>query len=288
MLQPLAAEYVRKNNLRARTIELNCRRWDRLIGCDPSPDSLIEFRSRCVDGGLSAVTIEKTITDVLTIWQNCGHSLDAGKRLRQLRPEPRPVPLESIDAIWTEAPHWLRRWLVLTYWTAARCEDSVRLYRLVTTRCDVIRMRAEKTGANHCWPVPEWLQDWLILPASHPLRGTTQHFTDMIRDGLTVLCEKAGVDRFTPQQLRQRSITEWTRANATAGAIVHGSGLGVMAHYLDPLSVLESAAPRVRLPSCFGACVDDETEGTLLIHFRRLDPAAQHLIAGTAERLATG
>jgi hypothetical protein len=92
----------------------------------------------------------------------------------------------------------------------------------------------------------------------------------------------------TPKQIRQTSVTEWTRANATAGAIVHGSGLGVMAHYLDPLSVLESAAPRVRLPSCFGACTETASEDTLLSHFRRLDPAAQGLIAGTAERLAAG
>ena len=73
-----------------------------------------------------------------------------------------------------------------------------------------------------------------------------------------------------------------------AGAILHGSGLsGVMRHYIDPLSVLESAAPRVRLPDCFGATAGD-VESTLVANFRRLDTAAQGLIAGTAERLAAG
>jgi hypothetical protein len=79
-----------------------------------------------------------------------------------------------------------------------------------------------------------------------------------------------------------------TAANATAGAIVHGAGLGVMSHYLDHLAVLQSAAPRVRLPSCFGASSESGSEESLLLNFRRLDPAAQGLIAGTAERLAAG
>jgi len=69
---------------------------------------------------------------------------------------------------------------------------------------------------------------------------------------------------------------------------VHGSGLGVMSHYLDPLSVLESAAPRVRLPSCFGAQASTTTEDALIASFRRLDPSAQGLVSMTAERLAAG
>jgi len=93
----------------------------------------------------------------------------------------------------------------------------------------------------------------------------------------------------TPQNIRQASITEWSRSNATAGAIIHGCGLGVLAHYLDPLSVLESAAPRVRVPAAMrGDCKSEESEATLLIHFRRMDAAAQGIISATAERLSAG
>jgi hypothetical protein len=60
-----------------------------------------------------------------------------------------------------------------------------------------------------------------------------------------------------------------------------------MAHYLDPLSILESASPRVRLPSCFGAS-SPTGEESLLSNFRRLDPAGQGLVTMTLERLAAG
>jgi len=42
------------------------------------------------------------------------------------------------------------------------------------------------------------------------------------------------------------------------------------------------------VPACFGASQSHDTESSLLSHFRRLDPAAQGLIAGTTERLAAG
>jgi hypothetical protein len=287
LLSELAARYNERNGLTARTLRLNCIRWERVIGKDPSPETRQEFRTLCIAAGLSPVTIEKTITDVLTVWNAQGNTLGAGKRLKRQRPQPQPVPVDSIDAIWPHAAHWLRRWLVLTYWTAARCEDSVRLYRLSTSNADCLRLKADKTGVNHVWPIPGWLREWLVLPGEHPLTGVSLHFTNKVRHGISDLCELAGVDRFTPQQLRQRSINEWTKANATAGQIVHGCGLGVMSHYIDPLTILESAAPRVRLPSCFGASAPTGEE-SLLGNFRRLDPAGQGLLTMTAERLAAG
>ena len=44
----------------------------------------------------------------------------------------------------------------------------------------------------------------------------------------------------------------------------------------------------ISLPACFGATQSASTEESLLCHFRRLDPSAQGLITGTAERLAAG
>jgi integrase len=287
-----AAEYVRANGLRARVIVSNCQRFERLTGIS-EPDRisealLVAFRQAAIAMAFSHVTIEKTVTDVCTILRSVvGKIPEIGKRLRRPRPEPKPVPLSDIDAIFAAASSQrLRRWLAIAYWTGLRLSDSIEVYVTCNAACDVLRHRASKTGLNHCWPVPEWLKEW--LPRVEPHTGySTPWFGELIRHELSETCERASVRHATPKQIRQASITEWTRANATAGAIVHGSGLGAMAHYLDPLSVLESAAPRVRLPSCFGSAHAD-TESTLLTHFRRLDPAAQSLITGTAERLAAG
>lgn len=282
----LAQEYRERNGLRADTIVKNCRRWDR-FACDHDADGVARFRQMAIAAGLSPDTIEKTITDLITAAKHGGIVIEPGKRLRRNPPEPKPVSAATLDAVWKVSPHWFRRWIVLTYWTGARCEDSLRVYRTTNSKTEVIRLKADKTGRNHCWPVPQWLRNWLPIPSDHPLNGVSLHFTNVVRDCLTVLCEQAGVERITPQQLRQRSITEWSRANATAGAIVHGCGLGVLSHYLDPLQILESAAPRVRLPECFGA-VNSSGEDSLVANFRRLDPSAQGLLTMTAERLAAG
>jgi hypothetical protein len=42
------------------------------------------------------------------------------------------------------------------------------------------------------------------------------------------------------------------------------------------------------LENYFSSSESASTDDALLSHFRRLDPAAQGLIAGTAERLAAG
>lgn len=285
-LSELAQEYRSRNGLRADTIVKNCRRFER-FGHPVTSEGIAAFRVAALAAGLAPDTIEKTVTDVITVAKHDGKTLNAGRRLRRPAPEPKPASLSTIEAIWEQAQQWFRRWIVLTYWTGARCEDSLRVYRTTNSKTEVIRLKADKTGRNHCWPAPQWLQAWLPVPASHPLNGVSLHFTNVVRDCLTVLCEQAGVERITPQQLRQRSITEWSRANATAGAIVHGCGLGVLSHYLDPLQILESAAPRVRLPECFGA-TNASGEDSLVANFRRLDPGAQGLLTMTAERLAAG
>ena len=288
-----ATKYIADHGRRAKVIISNCRRFERVTGIT-EPDRisepvLVAFRQAAMAMRFSHVTIEKTITDVSTIVKAVIGSLPLpGKRLKQPRPTPKPIALTTMDAIWeATTSQRLRRWLVLAYWTGLRLSDCIGVYVTLSEPCDVLRHTASKTGLHHCWPVPQWLRPWMSRVEPHT-GYSTPWFGELIRDELAATCERAGVPHMTPKQIRQTSVTEWTRANATAGAIVHGSGLGVMAHYLDPLSVLESAAPRVRLPSCFGACTETASEDTLLSHFRRLDPAAQGLIAGTAERLAAG
>ena len=287
-----AEKYVKDNQLRARTIAANCRRFERVTGISDaaliSTKLLNAFRQACVALKLSTDTIEKTITDVSTIVKHvCGSLPDAGKRLKRKRPDPNPVPIEDLDAMFFASPIWLQKWIAIDYWTGARLADSVKLFLLLDAPRDVVTLNAEKTGLRHQWPVPPWLATWM-RPIESPIKKPTLYFRKVLSSAIAQACSDAGVTAVTAKQFRQRSITEWTRANATAGAIVHGSGLGVMAHYLDPLSVLESAAPRVRLPACFGACSQEASEATLLDHYRRLDPSAQGLMFGMAERLAAG
>jgi integrase len=292
-LSEQAEKYVVENGLRARAIVSNCIRFERLTGLsDPAVISsavIVGFRQAAIAVALSPVTIEKTVTDVLTIVRYaCGSIPDVGKRLKRSRPSPQPAAIDRINAVWKAAQSQrLRRWLALVYWTGLRISDSVCLYWMLKEPCDVLRFTASKTGVHHVWPVPKWLHKFMRPVESHTGHSTIW-FGRLLRDELAETCTRANIAVFTPKNLRQASIGEWTAANATAGAIVHGMGLGVMQHYLDPLAVLQSAAPRVRLPACFGATESASTEESLLCHFRRLDPAAQGLISGTAERLAAG
>jgi len=72
-----------------------------------------------------------------------------------------------------------------------------------------------------------------------------------------------------------------------AGKIVHGSGLGVLDHYIDPMAVLESAASSVRLP--LGFTFDDDERKRQAKHLpdllQKMDPEARALILQTAQRL---
>jgi len=55
----------------------------------------------------------------------------------------------------------------------------------------------------------------------------------------------------------------------------------------ERLQVLSDVSMGV-LENYFSSSESASTDDALLSHFRRLDPAAQGLIAGTAERLAAG
>ena len=282
-----AASYVATHGLRSTMIASNCRRFLRAIGQRTAEQvtsaDLQQFRQVAMAAGLSHVTIEKTITDVATIVKAItGIVLSVGRRLRQSRPEPVPVPISDINATWQASTPWLRQWIVLTYWTALRLCDSMGLQLSLPLTGDAIRWRAGKTSHCHVYPVPSWLATHL-LPLTLPYKHAGGHSVKIMRDHLHAACMAAGVPYWNPQRLRQRSITEWTRANATAGQHIHGCGIGVLSHYLDPLSVLESAAPQVRLPACFGASVDNAERMTAA--YQRLDQHGQQLVLQTAERL---
>lgn len=293
-MQSEAAQYLAGRQIVRREPLYSANRMARLMGDIPASevtaDHLDELRKRMQAEGLASRTIESTIADIITVvTEITGSNPGRGHRVQLSQPQPKPVPLLSLESCWQHCSPQLRAFIALAYWSAFRQSDAMRW--LLENKAKgipvVIQATAGKTRKRHVIPMPEWLA--AILDAGRYRFRTVSDFARRcIRAEIHAACVQSGVEIWTPKHLRQRGITEWTRANATAGAIIHGCGLGVMAHYLDPLAVLESAAPRVRLPECFGACNQGSDEATLLTHFRRLDAAAQGLITGMSERLAAG
>ncbi len=267
----------------------SANRYARLCGdtsaADVTAADLQRYRTLSLAAGLSPRTIESSVSDLIAVIHHAtGQRISAGHRLRLTRPDPHPVSASTIEAIWPHCCGWLRDWIALTWWTAMRLTDGMDAQRRMVTLSDVIRTTAGKTGRQHAWPVPSWMPS-LWTGSRPPWQRSTDFWRKTLRDAISHACDRASVARWTPKQLRQRSITEWTRANATAGQLIHGCGIGVLSHYLDPLSVLESAAPLVRLPACFGASTVD-TAQRLTQAYHRLDPQGQVLVLTTAERLA--
>lgn len=282
-----ASDYCTRRKIKPVPV-YSAQRFFAVIG-DVDPKAITQeiLERYATDAVGSASTIRGTVKDVITICRACGNT-SLSQFLRKPQPAPKPTPIESIEKAWPFLAPWSCQLVVLMYWTALRLDDAIELQlRGVDLSGDAIRWQASKTSKNHCWPLMQWMRTFLE-PIGLPYRSSNDHAQVIVRGELQRVSELAGVSRIMPQQMRQRSVQEWTRANATAGAIVHGMGLGVMSHYLDPLMVLESAALRVRLPKAFGCVQSQSTEEALITSFRRLDPAAQGLISGTAERLAAG
>lgn len=291
-LTELAKKHVADNQLRGKTPIYSAARFVRFVGDVPAEqittEHLTSYRQKCREQQLSAQTIESSIGNIVTILKfAAGVTIDAGRPLKKKPPEPKPAELDAIAAAFEKLPDWMQLWVMFTYWTGLRLADSITALRKYSGNevGPTIRHRAAKTGRLQLWPAPKWLTA-MMGKVQFPAELCLENMKKRVRAELKAACLAAGCSVWGPKNLRQRSITEWSRANATAGAIVHGCGLGVLAHYLDPLQILESAAPRVRLPECFGACTQAGAEDTLISNFRRLDPAAQSLIVGTTERLA--
>lgn len=286
-LTAFAIQYVTRHRLRGKTPIYSARRFERLVGTR-LPEQVTRadvdtYRSACVAAELSPKTTESSIGNIQTLVRAAtGRELAAGRRLQVARPVPSPVALDVISATWAHSPDWLRQLIAVGFWAGMRLGDLLRVQLDLSGPVDVLRWRAGKTSTVHVCPVPDWLRSWL-RPLSPPWRCVSDHARRSVRRQIASACAAGSVDLWTPKQLRQRSITEWSRSNATAGSIIHGSGLGVLAHYVDPLSVLDAAAGTVRLPDCFGA---GDTGPDVVAMLRRLDPEARDLVIRTARRLA--
>lgn len=296
-LVQLAESYAAENRLNRQAIVSNAKRFCRELGdIDPKDiktEQLIEFRKRMMDSDLSAVTIEKTITDVTTLVRHVTHTLLwPGKRLRRRRPTPKPVPMEHLEKLFEVSPLWLRQWMVLTFFTAGRLADSMRLQLAIIAgtieMSEHLVYQASKTGRDHTYPIPGWLRGWL-KPVELPFRIVNAHSCRVVRHHIVLLSDYAGSPSFTPKQLRQRGIVQWMRANGAAGAIVHGKSLGVCDHYVPAIEILEEAAPKVVVPAAFKSNdlmglrepADTSLDVNFTELFGKLDLQSQQLVIST-------
>ena len=293
-MQNEAIAYLESRSIARREPIYSANRFAKYIGDIPADqvttEHLQELRRRLVDAGLRPRTIESTVSDLCTViaWKT-GATLAPGNRLTADHPDPRHVSVDVINAVWPLASGMLKAWIALSYWTGFRQTDGMRwlLEHRTQDIPDIIRLRAGKTRKNHVIPMPAWLRR-ILTEHRYRLRTVSSFGRKCIRGEIHACCVQSGVPVWTPKHIRQTSITEWSRANPMAGGIIHGCKLGIMANYIASAIILESAAPRVRLPQCFGASESAGTEEALLHSFRRLDPQSQGLVSGMTDRLAAG
>jgi hypothetical protein len=281
-----AAEYVQRNNLKKTPIYSAVRFAKYLSDMDVktvTTGHLTTVKERCQADGLSQWTIKGTLKDLRTLIRASGRDIKTD-RIKTPEPKSKPVSFAVIDSIWPRLPEWCQQWLVVSYWTALRLEDSIRLQQSLTGTEEFLEIVASKTGHRQRWPITDWLRQYL-QPIELPYGGSLDWSASIVR---TTLKAASGTSPVLPNHIRDRSLNEWYRLGV--GDLVHGSGLhklGVMRHYIDPLEQLATVAPRLAVPSCIRSVPESvTTEESLLANFRALDPAAKTLISATAERLA--
>ena len=273
---------------RSRSAIYAANRFARLVD-DRAPaqltDSAIsEYAEQCRQLKLSPATIKSSVKYLIALAREHGAIVNAPK-IRLNQPHPQPVQSDSLDAIWVHLPPWTQQFTVLSYWTGLRLSDVLQLQLNIWDGAEFpkhIRHTASKTGRRFSYPIPQWLHSFLCrvpLPFGSPADWAGK----LTRGTLRRACNTVAIPPVLPKHIRQRSITAWKTADATAGSIIHGSGLGILDHYVDPLTILTAAAPKVRLPDCFGASQD---QPDIMPLFRQLDPAGQQLILSTMERMA--
>lgn len=214
------------------------------------------WRQTAREDGLSPRTIESVIQTVAALCKQAGKPVEIGRKLRFVPSPPDTPTLEEFDRVVAIAPHWFRRWLAFAYATGLRLGD---IEQQSPNRPETIKVRATKTRKDHQIPIP--------VPVRRLLDGSSlKRPRRRLRKELYALCDKAGVRRIGPQQIRALSATEWERARPGAGAVILGHALPgwskATAYYLDLSLPLRLALPSFRLPPSL--LTEDERKATAL------------------------
>jgi hypothetical protein len=283
-----AESYVTENKL-ARTPIYSANRFARMLGDMPiesvTDKTLKKFRQACEDGNLSAWTVKCGLKDLRTLVRASGRDIGID-RIATPEPDPKPVELRLIDAIFPHLEPWSQQWLVLSYWCGFRLADSIRFQQSITADTKTLQWKAKKTNRKHNMTVPRWIERFM-RPVVLPYRTSMDWSEARVRMALAAACQAAGIDQILPSQIRDTSLREWCRADFHVGQVVHGCKMGVIGHYVLTLDVIDPVAPRVRLPECFGGeSPEKRPEAELVEHFRKLDPQARDLVLMTAQRMS--
>ena len=282
-LVEFARDYCERRGL-AKTPVSSAKRFAEMMGdmelSDINAAVLAEWRQKCEADGYSVWTIKGGLKDLRTLVRANGSDVKYHS-IKDPEPNPQPVPLERIDAIWPHLADWSRQWMVIAFWTALRFADTVRMQRVVQPT--VLEWKASKTGHRHRWPVMNWMPQHLGT-VRLPYTKSEDHSEVIVRAELTRVCKLADVDRMLPSHVRDTSLRSWCQADVRVGEIVHGCQLSIIKKYVDILDIILPVAGRVKVPSCFGAQENDAHDLTSVI--QRLDPDAKRMISEMVYRLA--
>lgn len=281
-----AEKYVADRGL-ARNPVHSASRFIRLVGDMEieaiSDATLRAFRVAMETEKLASETIRGSLKDMRTLVRSSGRDV-AIDRVRQDDPNPQPVSLSDIDAIWPHLATWSRQWLVIAFWTCLRAADSIRMQKAIATMpAGRLEWKARKTGHRHRWPVPDWMQQYLE-PVALPYSATDDWCKVIVRAELVRVCKLADIDKISPLQIRDTGLKQWARADYHVSKVLHGCQLGVIGRYVDPLDIIEPVSHRVKLPACFGAIRQQSDDLTSMI--LKLDPDARRMVSEMTLRLA--
>lgn len=299
-----------------RTQRHHLSRWER-FRCTShvgkiDTKTFVRFRSKCVESGLSADSIENTIGTVLQVLRTLQRAglIQAvpwpGTRLKK-RCTPKWVPaLDDIGrcyahagaAIWPtymDPGTFWRTFYVVQLWSGLRRNDT--LFRLSREMCapDGIRCQAQKTGKVHIFPMHTVVWRHLKLMPETERVFQIGKCLKQVRRELDRISDAAGVSpRVQPQSMRRASITLWEEC-AGAGRVIHGCAADVVSnHYLavrKPPRVLLDGVERFTWPAEMLTDADrrKQTLGTLqfLRTWRKLSEKDRETVRGVAERLVS-
>lgn len=253
----------------------HCNRWERLT---TNPDiewltkeDVTDFYEACRNSGLATTTFQSSWRSIRTILSYAAEKNWITKvpkiRVAKARRRRPIVPAwDLIDmmygnaskAIWpvldycTTEEFW-QAWMAVSYWTGLRLGDMKELRSVDYCSSEKTLLKeASKTSKEHIYPVPEWLArhvDMVSGSGDGRLFSVPRWCDNRIRREMARMCSDAELRKpVSPQQVRRLSINTWSSVHADAGKIIHGTGLGILDFYLDPLVLLQSVMDKVPVP----------------------------------------
>lgn len=217
----------------------DCKRWEKFTN-DPDAreiesNDILGFRNRLIKEKYSVNTIIPNLKTIYYLLKTCknegliGEIPDMGVPIPEEPPSPDPIPFENLERFleFTHVAHWpnetdyWKRYIGFAYLTGLRRGDLLEITR---DHCSAkqIKYKASKTKKTHIYPMPAWL--WRMIEPQPAGRlfpvNPKQIYQEMKR-----ISAAAGIDYFSPQDLRILSSNEWETARAGCGAVIQGAAI---------------------------------------------------------------